>query len=163
FFIDGEGALCVVWVRGGGIWNHPSKISPPGLAPPGSHLAAAHQFANQLDVFFIGNNGALYVAWVTEGGTWQGPHQISDPQKGEPGGRLVAIKQQADQLNVFFIGRDRRLNVAWVVGGGVWQGPLAVGAVDIPYPQPGAGIAACAQGTNQLDVFFIGEDGGFYV
>lgn len=163
FFIDADGALCVVWVIAGGVWNHPSKISGPQVAPPGANIAAAHQFDNQLDVFFIDNEGALNVAWVHEGGSWQGPQRISPLGVAEPGGRLVAIKQLANQLDVLFIGRDRRLNVAWVVDGGIWQGPIAVGSPDIPYPDPGSGIAASPQGANQLDAFFIGQDGGLYV
>ncbi|NGZ07842.1 MAG: hypothetical protein CV088_00420 [Nitrospira sp. LK70] len=163
FFIGENGALFVAWVVGGGNWFQPFQISPPNLAPPGACIAVAHQSDEQLDVFFIGNNGGLHVAWVEEGGIWQGPQQISDSNIAKPGGKLVAIKQNDNQLDVFFIGQNRRLHVAWVIGGSMWQGPQVVGEAHIPYPEPGAGIAACKQGTDQLDVFFIGDDGAFYV
>jgi len=163
FFIGENGALYVAWVVGGDTWNHPFQISAPGLAPVGACLAAAKQFDQQLNVFFIGRDGGLYVTWVVDLGIWQGPQLISQTGIAKPGGKLVAIKQFDNQLNVFFIGSNRRLHVAWSVNGGAWQGPQVVGRADIPYPQAGAGIAACKQGANQLDVFFIGDDGGFYV
>jgi len=163
FFIGVDGALYVSWVIGGDHWFHPLQISRPGLAPPGGAIAVAHQSESQLDVFFMGVNGSLYVTWVVDDGVWQGPLQISPSGVGEPGGELVAIKQRNNQLDVLFIGRDRRLNVAWVLGNGEWHAPLAVGDPSAPYPHPGSGVAACRQGEDQLDAFFIGEDGGFYV
>lgn len=163
FFIGADGALYVSWVIGGGHWFHPFQISAAGLAPAGACVATADQAGRQLDLFFIGNNGGLYVAWAIGNGAWQGPQLISPPNVAQPGAKLLAIKQRDDQLDVFFIGRNRRLQVAWVTGGGKWQGPQVVGQAGIPYPESGAGIAACKQGDNQLDVFFVGADGGLYV
>jgi hypothetical protein len=163
FFIGSNGALYVAGVVGGGHWFHPFQISVAGLAPAGGCVATARQLDHQLDVFFIGSNGGLYVQWVADNGTWQGPQQISPPEVAKPGGKLVTVKQLDNQLSVFFIGLDRRLQVAWVVGGGRWQGPLVVGKASLPYPEPGDAIAACKQGDKQLDVFFVGGDGGLYV
>jgi hypothetical protein len=142
FFIGENGALHVAWVIGGGTWNHPFQISAPGLAPVGACVTAAKQFDQQLNIFFIGFDGGLYVAWVVDAGIWQGPQLISQTRITKPGGKLIAIKQFDNQLNVFFIGSNRRLHVAWSMNGGVWQGPQVVGRADIPYPQPGTGIAA---------------------
>jgi hypothetical protein len=163
FFIDKTGALCVTWVVGGGKWRHALRIGPPGQAVPGGELAVARQLPNQLDVFFIGVDGGLYAAWVFDNHQWQGPTRVTAASVGEAGGCLAAIKQFDNQLDVFFIGQDRKLNVAWVVDGGLWNGPIAIGAPDRPYPRPGSAVAACRQGANQLDVFFIGEDGCLYV
>jgi hypothetical protein len=165
FFIGENGALYISWVAGAGHWVQPVQITLPALAPPGGAVAAALQTRDQLDVFFIGNNGALYVAWVIGKGAWQGPRQIGGPNVAKPGGNLVAIRQLEEQLDVLFIGQNRRLQVAWVVGNGHWQGPISIEDRSFPYPAPvpGSGIAAAYQGANQRDVFFIGEDGGFYV
>jgi hypothetical protein len=163
FFVGANGALYVSWVVAGGNWTVPFQITNPGVAPPGAALAVANQSTHQLDVFFIGSNGALQVVWVIDNGIWQGPHQISPERVGQPGGKLIAVNQRGDQLDVLFIGQNRRLQVAWVSGLGTWAGPISIGDPAVPYPTAGSGIAACRQGADQLDVFFVGEDGGFYV
>nr|WP_232460145.1 hypothetical protein [Burkholderia ubonensis] len=76
--IDGNGALHVAWVNGGGGWNGPAPISPPGLFPPGAAVAASNQFglSDQTDVFAVDGNGTLHVAWVNGAGGWNGPAPI---------------------------------------------------------------------------------------
>ncbi len=163
FFIGNDGALFVAWVVGFGIWEHPFRISQPGMAPAGAPVVAIEQKSGQLDVFFIGNDGGLYVAWVIDGGIWQGPQLISPVAVAPPSGYLTAAKQTDNQLSVFFIGLDLGLDVMWSVDGGIWQGPQSIGSPDVPYPRPGSGIAVANQTDDQLDVFFIGEDRGLYV
>jgi predicted Fe-Mo cluster-binding NifX family protein len=163
-FIGNDGALYVLWVIDGGIWQGPVRISPPGIAPGGAGIATAHQVdEHQLDVFFIGEDGALHVSWVVDGGIWQGPVGISPPGIA-PKGANVAAAHQTDnhQLDVFFVGNDGALYVSWVIDGSVWQGPVAITPPGIA--PKGAGVATSHQVDNhQLDVFFVGEDGGLYV
>jgi hypothetical protein len=81
FVVDNNGVLNVAWVVGGGAWNGPVGISPPGLFPPGAAVTASNQFGipNQTDVFVVDNNGVLNVAWVVGGGAWNGPVPIVNP------------------------------------------------------------------------------------
>ena len=161
FFIGNDGALYVSWVIDGGIWQGPVRISPPGIAPKGANVAAAHQVDNhQLDVFFIGNDGGLYVSWVIDGGIWQGPVRISPPGIA-PKGANVAAAHQVDnhQLDVFFIGNDGGLYVSWVIDGDIWQGPVRISKPGVA--PKGAQLAATHQTNNsQLDVIFVGNDRG---
>ncbi len=75
FVVGTNGAIQVLWVQGGGAWNGPLGISPTGLAPAGTALAASNQFGipNQTDVFVVDNTGATDVVWVQSGGPWFGP------------------------------------------------------------------------------------------
>src|SRR5439155_21784172 len=75
FSVAYNGAVQVRWVQGAGNWNGPLAISPPGLAPPGAHLAVSNQFGlpNQTDVFVVDNNGTAQVLWVQRAGNWNGP------------------------------------------------------------------------------------------
>lgn len=79
------------------------------------------------------------------------------------GTNLVAANQaDQNQLDVFFIDENQRLCVSWVMGGGIWQGPVRISPTGIA--PKGACLATAHQiDDNQLDVFFIGEDGGLYV
>jgi hypothetical protein len=154
----------VSWVIDGGIWQGPVAITPPGIAPKGASVAAAHQTDNhQLDVFFIGEDGALHVSWVIDGGIWQGPVAITPPGVAPKGGG-VATAYQVDthQLDVFFIGEDGGLYVSWVIDGGHWQGPVRISP---PGVAPKGSRLATAHQTDdsQLDVFFIGNDRGLNV
>jgi len=164
FFIGNDGGLYVSWVIGGGVWQGPVRITPDRIAPAGAHVAAAHQVNNnQLDVFFIGNDGGLYVSWVIGGGIWQGPVRITPDHIAPPGaGVALAYQVSSNQLDVFFIGNDGGLYVSWVIGGGIWQGPVRITPDHIALP--GANVSTAYQASsNQLDVFFIGNDGGLYV
>jgi predicted Fe-Mo cluster-binding NifX family protein len=163
-FIGNDGALYVSWVIDKGIWQGPVRISPPNIAPKGAGIAAAHQVDDhQLDVFFVGNDGALHVSWVIDGGVWQGPVAVTPAGVAPKGANVVAAHQiDNHQLDVFFIGNDGALYVSWVIDGGTWQGPVAITPAGLA--PKGAGVAASHQVDNhQLDVFFIGEDGGLYV
>lgn len=164
FFFDERGRLYVSSVTDGEVWQGPLRISQRGIAPAGTHVAAAHQTNHhQLDVFFIDNDGALNVSWVVDRGIWQGPVRISPPGVAPKGGNVATAHQVDDhQLDVFFIGVDGGLYVSWVIDGGTWQGPVRISPAAIA-PE-GAPIATAHQVDNhQLDVFFVGNDGGLYV
>jgi hypothetical protein len=163
FDVNNDGAVEVRWVNGGGAWNGPMAISPPGTAPPGAQLAASNQFGapDQTDVFVVGNDGATRVSWVDGGGSWNGPQSIT-PSGTAPAGAALAASNQfgiPDQTDVFAVGNDGASRVSWVVGGGQWQGPQAVAPAGTS--PPGAGIAASNQFglPNQTDLFSVGTDG----
>ena len=72
-------------------------------------------------------------------------------------------------LDVFFIGTDGNLyNSYWAAAAGSWgtlpvtTGACASGTTCAGSGQPGGGVAAVARNSNQLDVFYIGKDGGVW-
>jgi len=164
FFIGEDGALYVAWVVDKENWQGPVGISRTGIAPKGACVATAYQVDNhQLDVFFIGEDGALYVSSVVDMGVWEEPVGISPPGIAPKGGCIAtSFREEDHRLDVFFIGGDGALYVTWVVDQGAWQGPVGISRRGIA--PPGAWIATDYQGlNNQVDVFFIGEDGALYV
>jgi hypothetical protein len=75
FVVGNNGGASVVWVDGGGAWNNAQGISPTGLAPAGTGLAASNQLGipNQTDVFVVDTTGATDAVWVNGAGPWVGP------------------------------------------------------------------------------------------
>jgi hypothetical protein len=185
FFIGNDGALYVAWVVGTGHWNRPVRISRPNIAPPGASVTVggrgsiplavfpsdspsgtdAALFSAQVNVFFVGVDGALYVAWVIGLGAWNEPVRISEFGIAPPGASVATANQTSNQLDVFFIGNNGALHVAWAstTGSGIngWNGPIAISPPNVA--PPGGNLVAIAQGANQLDVLFIGNNGALHV
>jgi hypothetical protein len=163
FDVNSNGAVEVRWFNGGGCWKGPLVISPPGLAPPGAHLAASAQFGipDQTDVFVVGNDGATKVLSVGGGGHWQGPLSITPSGTAPPGAALAASNQFGlpNQTDVFVVGNDGASRVSWVAGGGHWHGPLSI--TPAKTAPAGAHLAASSQFGigNQTDVFVQGNNG----
>ncbi len=131
FAVDCDGALNVAWVVGAGPWNGPMRISPPGVFPPGAHLAVSNQFGipDQTDVFAVSTNGGLHVSWVVGAGSWKGPGQIGPSGRFVPGAPVAASNQFGipDQTDVFAVAANGALDVAWVVSAAAWNGPAQIG------------------------------------
>lgn len=163
-FVDTRGAINVMWVIGGDIWQGPVALTAPNVAPPGAPIALSHQVdQNQLDVVFVDVNGAINVMWVTGGGAWQGPVALTAPNTAPPGAP-VALHHQVNegQLDVVFVDVSGAVNVMWVIGGGAWQGPVALTAPNTA--PPGAPVTLCNQGgPDQLDALFIDTAGAINV
>jgi hypothetical protein len=148
--------------------------NPSYLGPPGSPVATETQLGNQLDVFNVGRDGAVYVSWQIGNGDWSDgikgrpyPARIT-PSLTNPGAFVAAAHQGANQLDAFVAGKDGAVYVTWVVGVGRWtdgasgnQGPVRITPAGV---MPAGGcLATAAQTSNQLDVFYIGNDGAVYV
>lgn len=90
-----------------------------------------------------------------------------------PGGAIAAAKQLDDQLDVFTVGRDGALYVTWERGDGPWSdGHTVAGYNPRPYPARitppslvprNARVVAAKQSDNQLDAFWVGNDGAIWV
>ena len=148
--------------------------NPSYLAPPGASVAVATQTGNQLDVFNVGRDGAVYVTWQASSGVWSDgyngdpyPARITPPIT-SPGAYVAAALQSSNQLDAFVAGNDGAVYVTWVVGSGIWtDGATGHGAPARITPlgvMPAGGcLTTAAQTTNQLDVFYVGNDGAVYV
>ncbi|WP_318582173.1 beta propeller lectin [Bacillus paranthracis] len=184
YFIGNDGALYVAWVIGPGTWNRPVRISKPNIAPPGANIAVGGRgvialdlypgetggtdflpYTSQVNLFFIGNDGALYVAWAIGLGAWNEPTPITQPNIAPPGAILATAYQTSRQLDVFFIGNNGALHVVWANTSGFgidgWNGPVGITPTNIA--PPGGGVATAYQTSQQLDVFFIGNNGALHV
>lgn len=122
-------------------------------------------------LFFIDNNGSLHICWSIKGfdnDKWQGPTLISQPGLA-PAGAGVAAAHRAgmNRLDVFYAGNDGGIYVSSVekdVNNNQWQPPFRIGLPGRQYIPPGSHIAVSKQvNEHQLDVFFIGNDGGLFV
>ena len=78
FFVDGEGAVNVMWVVNAGQWNGPARITGVGYAPAGASVATGPQYGldGQTDLFFVDGEGAVNVMWVVNAGQWNGPARL---------------------------------------------------------------------------------------
>jgi hypothetical protein len=93
---------------------------------------------------------------------------IGSPYLPHAGARVAAAAQGANQLDVFAVGRDGATYVYFESAGGAWtdgtsgrRGPAAVTPAGLA--PSNAHVAAAAQGSNQLDAFVVGNDGGVHV
>jgi hypothetical protein len=167
FFVNNAGALCVVWVGGGGVWGGPTLIGGAGTAPPGASVAASNQFgvSDRTDVFFVSSAGAVSAAWVDGSGAWNAPIALTPTGYAPPGAPVAASNQFGifDQTDVFFVNNAGALSAVWVNGSGGWNGPSAITATG--YAPPGAPVAASNQFgvSNQTDVFFENNAGALCV
>jgi len=148
--------------------------NPSYLGPPGSPVAVETQNGNQLDVFNVGRDGAVYVTWQVGSGEWSDgkfghpyPARITQSIT-HPGAFVAAAPQTSNQLDAFVAGNDGALYVTWVVGTGIWTDGIGNHGSPVRITPPGvvpagACLATAHQTPDQLDVFYVGNDGAVYV
>ena len=108
-FVALDGAVTVMWVVGEGTWQGPAPLTGPLAAPPGAHIALAHQVSdNQLDALFVALDGAVTVMWVVGAGTWQGPAPLTGPLAAPPGAHIALAHQVRRQPARRAVRRPRR-------------------------------------------------------
>jgi len=77
FFIDGAGALNVLWKVHNGTWAQPVAITPASFAAPGGSVAATYYWlGTQLEVFASDAAGGVQLMWKALNSTWRGPFFI---------------------------------------------------------------------------------------
>jgi hypothetical protein len=148
-------------------------------------MSAVAQSPDNLVVFAIGRDGNLYNSWwATSSGVdsqglpnWASPAAITTGRcvntngacsgRGAPGGPIASIAQTPSALDVFYIGKDGGVwSSYWNLGSG-WAteeiyGPSSRIQYGSAVAAPGAGVAATARTSNNIDVFFVGTDGGLW-
>jgi hypothetical protein len=134
FVVGNDGAIYVTWEVNDGHWADgtpgqpgPARITPTGLAPAGSCVAAAKQNNQQLDAFVVGNDGAIYVTWEVNDGRWAdggpgqpGPARITPSGLAPAPACVAAIKQNQNQLDAFMVSKAGAIWVTWEVNDGRW-------------------------------------------
>lgn len=179
FVVGHDGGIWVTWSRDNDPWQDgyagrlPRRATPPDIAPPGAHLIAARQSAEQLDVFVVGHDGAILCSWSVNDSPWQDgvdgrwPVRITPQDFAPPGSPLAAAMQNDEQLNVFVVRPDGAIWVTWTAGNSPWRDdwqlrpPLLASPPE--FAPVGAHLATARQRANQLDVFVVRNDGAIWV
>ncbi|MGW2781637.1 hypothetical protein ACWC3X_10350 [Streptomyces populi] len=170
------GHLDVFWIRpDGGVssswwdsssrrWAAPVSLAGARSALPGA-LTAVSRNPDQLDVFWIGPDRAIgTTAWNPSHG-WLRPWPITAPAAARyPAGALTVVSRVRDQLDLFWVRPDGGVSTAWWNARANWPsrsiapaGHVLIG--DRAAPQRAA-LTVVSRSADQLDVFWIGPDGG---
>ncbi len=143
---------------------------PTHLAQPGSPVASQ----DQREVFVVGRDKAVYVTWKVNAAAWSdgiggrpGPARITPAQQMPLGAHLASAKPVDNQMEVFYIGNDGAVHTTWKVNNGRWtdglggfRGPAQI--TPAGQAPPGGCLAAAKPTANQLEVFYIGNDGAVH-
>ena len=155
--------------------SYPITVTRGGFAAVGGALVTEHQGNDQLDVFGVGGDGAVWMTWVTGQGAWRDgvadhglPVPVTPAAYVPAAADLAAARQGDDQLDVFWVGVDGAVWMTWVKGQGAWRDGVAdhglpVRVTPAGYAPPGAHLAAARQGDDQLDVFWVRDDGAVWM
>ena len=137
-------------------------ITRAGAARDPSALAAVAR-DDQVDAFWIGPDGAIGSTFTRVGydsGRWQPPFAISPSRAARDPSALAAVVR-GDQVDVFWIGPDGGIGSTFARAGhdgGRWQQPFPIAPSGAA--RWGSGLAASVRPEAQVDVFWIGSDGG---
>jgi hypothetical protein len=156
-------------------WSFPSTpewfrdaaaiYSPTGLTAGGIYLLQAT--SNLAD-------GAVWNTWEDNDRAWSdGRNGNASPVQVSPGGfapagvSLRAVAQNSKQVDVFAAGWDGAVWVTWEAGDGLWRnnrhGLTPARITPAGFVNPGIPLVCGQQGNDQLDVFFVREDGAVWV
>ncbi|HLK61116.1 MAG TPA: hypothetical protein VKU00_31430 [Chthonomonadaceae bacterium] len=106
-------------------WSKPIRLTSPGIAPPGSPLAAVKRQNNEEDVFVVGNDGAITMTSETNDGGWTDGVELTGALA-PAGACITAIEDYNQQEEVFVAGNDGGI---WTdANNGSWSGPVALQA-----------------------------------
>jgi hypothetical protein len=172
FVVGVDRAIWLTWEADDGPWREgdegrgPARVTPPGLFPPGAHVAAARQNDRQLVVFAIGNDGAVWASWEVDDGPWRdgaagrAPARVTPAGLAPPGAPLVAAKQNPSQLNVFFVDHDGAIRVTFERNDSPWTDgmdgrPEPFAVTPKGFALPGAGVAAILRPDGQMEAYTV--------
>ena len=169
FWVRPDGAVASQWwaaAPGAGWGDHgPFNIAPPGSAEEGSAIAVLARMPDHLDVFWVTRDGAIGSNWWTAapGTSWadHGSFRIAPAGSARPGSALAALARTPDNLDVYWVTPDGAVASNWwfAAPGASWADH---GWFTITPPSAVAsagGITATARTPNNLDVFWVAQDG----
>jgi hypothetical protein len=169
FWVRPDGAVASQWwaaAPGAGWGDHgPFNIAPPGSAEEGSAIAIVARMPDHLDVVWVTRDGAIGSNWWTaaQGTSWadHGAFRIAPAGSARPGSALAVVARTPDNLDVYWVTPDGAVASNWwfAAPGASWADhgwftitpPSVVASV--------GGITATARTPNNLDVFWVAQDG----
>lgn len=177
FWFDSNGNLMSsYWAEGMSGFADGFAI-PGAYSSPGAHLSVTSRRPGLLEVFYIGTDGALWTSkwdkdehptWATWTPRWE-TQALSQTWIAQPGSGIAAVARTANNADVFFFGNDGALYSSYTSSYSYdGQTPWTTFRVQ-PQNTPqtglapkGANVTAVARTTQNLDVFFVGNDGHLY-
>ena len=161
FWVDGNGAVELIWKAHNGPWHERAAITPAGFAPPGSPLTSVWQpVRHELMVFGLGGDGQLNMVWKKDESKWMTSPPMTGGGFGVPGEELSAIYQPVhEHIEVFAVNPQGAIDDEWKSADGNWSsGPLtASGAAPA-----GASVSAAWEPANEhLEVLFVDGAGQY--
>src|SRR6185312_11726335 len=169
FWVGPDGVVASQWwaaAPGAGWGDHgPFNIAPPGSAEEGSAIAIVARMPDHLDVVWVTRDGAIGSNWWTAapGTSWadHGAFRIAPAGSARPGSALAVVARTPDNLDVYWVTPDGAVASNWwfAAPGASWADhgwftitpPSVVASV--------GGITATARTPNNLDVFWVAQDG----
>jgi hypothetical protein len=171
FYAGFDGAIHISgW--GGGNWGTGVVPGTAGLATPGEQVSAVTTTPGTMSIFFTGKDNDIYwLEWSAECPTrgpslcgWQPPVKIIYAAAAV-GGAVSAVARTPEKLDVFYVATDGRLHTAECSGYGLagsCRGIFTdhqISSDPSCAATPGAGVAATARSTTNMDVFFANSAG----
>jgi hypothetical protein len=159
------------------------QVSSLSFAPATAAVTATARTTENLDVFLSSTDGNVYdTYWSSAAAAWN-QHNIttdtciaangaatanSAPCVGSAvsGGGIAAVALDPGNMNVFYIGTDGGIWDSWWIGSNwnTWEiyGPSSPFQQGAGMATPGGSITAVARTATNIDVYYIGKDGGLW-
>jgi hypothetical protein len=162
FFVHSDGALWTnYWYQGiaGGAW--PTwAITAGNTARAGEPVATVARTWTNIDAFYVGNQGQILTSYWSNVSNWTTFALPGTYGMATPGEQIAAVASSPGMIDVVFAGTDR--NLYWSHWSGQypdsgWSNPSRI-TTDASVPL-GAAVSMVARHADQLDAFFIGNDG----
>lgn len=177
------------WSASSPTWTLSELPSTAGLARAGEQVAAIAPGPGLIEVYFAGIDNNLYRSrWTAfDGGAWEPTIRVVGDGTVPSGVAVTAVARAADIRDVFWVGSDQQLHTAYCSGTALdGVAPVVnpcttycasanntyVTCGKNPWPHvvlstpsaclspQGAGVAATARSANNLDVFYLNNQGG---
>ncbi len=155
-----DGSVLVLWSGGGGPWQGPAVLAPPGTCAPGTPVGLSRRpSAERLEAVYAGADGSVQALWADVDHPWQGPAVLAPPGTCAPGTAVaLAPRAPVDRLDALLTAADGSVRAMRADGAGPWTPPAAVtppGAC-----APGSPVAlAYGRPAHRLDAVVAGADG----
>jgi hypothetical protein len=159
FTLANDRTVRQLWYDGTYHWQNLGNGFPAGQGFTGS-LTATSWGPNRIDVFGLGEDGNVKQLWWDGSGSW-GWTNLGNGFGANAGfaGQITATSWGPHRLDVFGMGLDGNVKHLEFDGSGLWAWKTV--PQQFPAGQRFTGqLAATAWGTNRIDVFGFGQDGG---
>lgn len=159
-FTGADGSVQVMWATGGGPWQGPAVLAPPGTCTPGTPVGLGRRLsAERLEAVYAGADGSVQALWADVDHPWQGPAVLAPPGTCTPGSAVTLAPQDpVDRLDALFTGADGAVRAMRAGGGAPWTPPVTVAPAG--GCAPGSPVAlAYEKSAHRLDAVVAGADG----
>lgn len=159
-YAGNDGAIYVQFKANNQLWSDPIRLTAPGVAQPGGHIALAYYPPyNQFEAVFIGKNGGVNLIWKANNGAWQGPVTISPSNIAPPGGGVaLAYYPLNRQFEGMFADNNGVMNIFWKANNSAWHTPVGISTPHLA--KPGGQVTMTYYPLNQqLEAFIVDAAG----